>query len=122
MKQLIFPLVLFAACCGCSVGSKSAQSTQSSAQTSVDTPLSVATTSLPGAVEGVEYSATLAAQGGTPPYTWGIASGQLPAGLTLASTGVISGTPTGPGKFNITVQVTDSGAPPAMAQLRAIAK
>ena len=34
---------------------------------------------------GVAYTATLAASGGTPPYTWSIASGALPAGLTLTA-------------------------------------
>lgn len=53
------------------------------------------TSVLPAATAGVAYSATLTAQAGNPPYTWSVASGTLPAGLTLnTSTGVISGTPT----------------------------
>jgi hypothetical protein len=69
-------------------------------------PPSIATTSLPNAMPNTAYSATLAATGGTPPYTWSIASGALPAGLTLApTTGVIAGTPTGSGTSNFTVQV-----------------
>src|SRR5262249_12498648 len=64
-------------------------------------PLTITTTALPGGVVGAAYSATLAASGGTPPYTWAIASGALPAGLTLApSSGVISGTPTASGTSN----------------------
>jgi len=56
---------------------------------------------------GAAYTATLAAAGGTPPYTWSIASGALPAGLTLtAATGVISGTPTATGTASFTVKVT----------------
>jgi alpha-tubulin suppressor-like RCC1 family protein len=53
--------------------------------------LTVTTTSLPPATLGYRYSATLQASGGTPPYLW-IAS-QLPAGLVLSSSGVLSGTP-----------------------------
>ena len=43
-------------------------------------PLTITTTALPAATAGVAYSATLAATGGTPPYTWSLASGTLPAG------------------------------------------
>ena len=43
------------------------------------------------------FSQTLAATGGTPPYTWSVTAGGLPAGLQLNSaTGVISGTPSSP--------------------------
>ncbi|HUZ47004.1 MAG TPA: putative Ig domain-containing protein [Terriglobia bacterium] len=70
---------------------------------------SITTSSLPNGVQNTAYNATLAATGGTTPYTWSITSGSLPAGLTLApSTGVISGTPTGMGKSNFTVQVSDT--------------
>jgi len=58
-------------------------------------PLSITSASpLPGGAVGVAYSQTLAAIGGTTPYTWSITTGALPDGLTLnSSTGVISGTP-----------------------------
>ena len=79
-------------------------------------PLSVSTTSLPAATIGQAYSATLAATGGTSPYTWSVTSGTLPAGLSLnASTGVISGTPTSPGTASFTAGVTDSSSPPQSA-------
>jgi len=71
-------------------------------------PLSIVTSSLPGANTGVAYSQTLVASGGQTPYTWSLNSGSLPAGLSLASGGVISGTPTGTGTSNFTVKVTDS--------------
>jgi len=51
------------------------------------------TTALPNGQVGRAYSATLAAKGGTAPLTWSLAAGTLPAGLTLASNGLISGTP-----------------------------
>ena len=73
-------------------------------------PLSIATTSLPSGTVGIAYSATLAASGGTPPYTpWSINTGALPAGMSLNfSTGVISGTPSVAGTSSFTLQVNDS--------------
>ena len=49
--------------------------------------LTVTTSSLPGGTVGTPYSQTLAASGGTPPYTWALATGTLPAGLTLSTGG-----------------------------------
>lgn len=76
-------------------------------------PLSVTTTTLPGGSQNIVYSTTLAASGGTTPYiAWVVTAGALPAGLTLHSaTGIIDGTPTAFGTFDITVQVTDSTTP-----------
>jgi hypothetical protein len=82
----------------------------------VPAAVEVTTVSLPGAVVGTPYTATLTAGGGVPPYTWSIPAGTLPAGLTLdPTTGVISGTPSAPGNASFTVEVTDSGSPPASA-------
>ena len=73
--------------------------------------LSISTASLSNGEQNVSYSATLAATGGTAPYTWSISSGSLPAVLGLASnTGVISGTPSGTGTTSFTVNVTDSNS------------
>ena len=72
---------------------------------------SVTTSALPGGTQNIAYSATVTATGGTTPYTWSIVSGSLPVGLNLAaSTGAISGTPTGTGTSPFTVQVTDANA------------
>jgi hypothetical protein len=81
-------------------------------------PLSILTTSpLPGGTVGVPYSQTLAATGGTPPYSgWTVTSGSLPAGLNLiAGTGVISGTPTQAGTSNFTIKVVDNATPQGSA-------
>ncbi|HEV2245377.1 MAG TPA: Ig domain-containing protein, partial [Terriglobia bacterium] len=73
--------------------------------------LTITTTSLTNGTQNTAYSATLAATGGTTPYTWSITAGSLPAGLTLnTSTGAITGTPTGTGTSNFTVQVTDANS------------
>ena len=82
----------------------------------INTALQVTTTSLPNGSPSVLYSATLSATGALPPYTWSITQGNLPSGLTLnATSGVISGTPTGPGTSSFTVQASDSETPAATA-------
>jgi len=72
--------------------------------------LDITTTSLPSGQVGKAYSGALTATGGIPPYTWAVASGTLPAGLSLnASTGTISGVPaTAESAAALTVRVTDS--------------
>jgi CSLREA domain-containing protein len=64
---------------------------------------------LPPPTVGVAYSQTLSASGGIAPYTYSISAGALPAGLTLSTTGVISGTATSAGTFNFAVTAKDSG-------------
>ena len=82
--------------------------------------ISITTTSpLASGSVGAAYSQTLTATGGSPPYTWSVASGSLPAGLSLnASTGAITGTPTAVyGPTSITFRVTDSAAATATKSL-----
>ena len=63
---------------------------------------------LPGAAIGAAYSQTLTASGGAGPYSYAVTAGALPAGLTLSPAGVLSGTPTAAGAFNVTVRAMDS--------------
>ncbi len=72
--------------------------------------LAVTTSSLSGATTGTNYSATLKATGGTTPYAWSVVSGTLPSGLSLQSSGLLSGTTNQVGQFSITVQVMDSSS------------
>jgi len=76
-------------------------------------PLSVATGSLPDGTVNMPYTPfTLQASSGVAPYTWSLINGTaLPLGLSLASDGVISGTPIESGMFSFTVQVKDSATP-----------
>ena len=64
------------------------------------------------------YATTLAATGGTAPYTWTVSSGTLPSWASLtASAGVITGTPTAAGTTSFTVNVTDSASDSATQAL-----
>jgi len=70
--------------------------------------LSVTTASLPSGAVGASYVPHgLTASGGTGSYTWSLVSGELPAGLALSTSGVISGMPTVVGTSAFTVQVED---------------
>jgi hypothetical protein len=71
-------------------------------------PVSVKTPTLTDGTVGTPYSQVLSATGGNPPYTWSTVSGALPAGLSLASSGTISGNPPVPGTSSFSVQATDS--------------
>ncbi len=79
--------------------------------------LKVSTSALPNATQGASYSSTLAASGGTLPYTWRMASGSLPAGLSLTSAGAFTGSPTNAGTSTFTAQVTDAASHSATASL-----
>ena len=68
----------------------------------------ITTSSLSNATAGQSYSATLAATGSSP-ITWSVYSGSLPSGLTLSSSGVISGTPAAAGTYTFTVKASNSG-------------
>lgn len=70
----------------------------------------ITTTFLPNGSLNLAYGAALAATGGATLYSWSIASGSLPPGLSLASTGMISGVPSATGTSSFTVQVTDSAS------------
>ncbi len=60
----------------------------------------------PPAVMGKSFSHQLSATGGTGTYTWQVASGSLPDGLSLNSSGLVSGIPAKTGSFTATVRAT----------------
>jgi uncharacterized protein YhjY with autotransporter beta-barrel domain len=76
--------------------------------TGASSSLTVSPANLPNGSQGIVYSQTVTASGGSGPYTYSIISGSLPTGLTLSSGGVISGTPTGSGPSTFTIGATDS--------------
>ena len=72
-------------------------------------PLSFNPVTLPSGSIGQAYSAGLQASGGQAPYSFTLAPGSapLPAGLSLSSSGILSGTPAAAGTFTFTVQAAD---------------
>ena len=71
-------------------------------------PAIVFPTTLAAATYKAAYTASVAATGGAGTLTYSLASGALPAGLTLSAAGAISGTPTVVGTFPITVKAADA--------------
>ncbi len=77
------------------------------------TSLAISTSpTLPQATQNAAYQATLATSGGTGPYTWNLTGGSnLPSGLTLSSSGEITGTVSSSvavENYSFTVEATDS--------------
>jgi uncharacterized protein (TIGR03437 family) len=78
--------------------------------------LSIMTRALPAGVVHFEYPRqVLTASGGAAPYTFAIASGSLPEGLTLTD-GVISGIPTAAGTSSLRIAVTDAAGSQGTAE------
>ena len=63
---------------------------------------------LPPGKLNLRYAGSLAACGGTRPWKFSRASGKLPPGLTLSTTGTLLGTPTKAGTYSFKIKVTDS--------------
>lgn len=84
-----------------------------SLQITVEPPPTITTTILPsGSINGA-YSGTVNATGGVPPFTWSVASGALPPGLSLAASNtssvMIVGTPGSQGAFGpFTIRTVDA--------------
>jgi hypothetical protein len=75
-------------------------------------PFAITTAALPDVIDVVPYDATVTAAGGTGgSYTWTVASGALPPGITLGASGTPSTTLTGSstvtGSYTFTLRVTD---------------
>ncbi|MDX8388894.1 MAG: Ig domain-containing protein, partial [Mariprofundaceae bacterium] len=82
-------------------------------------PVAITTAALPDATNGQVYSTNLTATGGNGTYSWSIAGGVLPTGLSLSpSTGIVTGTPNDiGGTYMVTLQASSSGATPAIASI-----
>src|SRR5207245_6075575 len=85
-------------------------------------PLTVTTTSLPAGTQGAAYNQAVETSGGAGAVTLTVGSGSLATGLSMDSSGHITGTPTGPsGTSSFTVKATDSssaGAQSAVQNMR----
>ena len=69
--------------------------------------LTLAPDVMPAMIVGAAFSQAVTASGGTGPYTYTLAGGAFPAGLTM-TTGTISGTPTTAGPYAFTIRAVDS--------------
>jgi hypothetical protein len=74
-------------------------------------PLTLSSASLPDGNIAIPYSYFPPTQGGLPPYQFSLTSGSLPPGMTVDKKQALQGTPTSGGKYNVTLQVSDSGGP-----------
>jgi hypothetical protein len=68
----------------------------------------ITTTWLPDGKADADYSATIMATGGTPPYRWSILEGYLPNSFALSSDGVLRGRIPYPVAINLTAIVVDA--------------
>ena len=73
----------------------------------------------PTAAVGTAYSYTYTSTGDPVP-TYTLASGSLPPGLTIASTGALSGTPTTAGTYSFTIQAANGTGTPAVSTTQSI--
>jgi hypothetical protein len=69
--------------------------------------LTVAPDALPGGTVRTHYTQTLAASGGSGPYSYSVSLGSVPSGLTLDADGLLAGTPTVGGITSFDVTATD---------------
>jgi large repetitive protein len=78
-------------------------------------PLKITSTSLTPAARGLSYSQQLTSANGTGTINWSLSSGTLPPGITMNSSGVLTGPATTDGTYSFTVQAGDSSTPPQVA-------
>lgn len=74
----------------------------------------ITSSTLANAVAGTAYNQVIMATGGAAPYQFSITGGSLPNGLSLSSTGVLSGTPTMAVPVTVTITVTDMASQQAI--------
>ncbi len=78
-------------------------------------PLVVQTNSVAAANRMLPYTQQLTAGNAVGAVSWSVIGGSLPPGITLAPSGVLSGSATTDGTYAFTLQATDSSTPPQTA-------
>jgi hypothetical protein len=73
----------------------------------INPTIAITTTSLPNWTAAFAYNKTIATTGGTAPITFVTTGGTLPPGVSLSSSGVLSGTPTTAGSYSFDVKATE---------------
>jgi hypothetical protein len=103
--RFAFASLLFVAACGVRSALAGGHADRDA---SAQTPVEVHPESLPAARVRRVYDAQLSATGGIgAPYTFELSLGALPPGLTLSTSGGLTGTPSAKGAFMFTVRATD---------------
>jgi hypothetical protein len=85
--------------------------------TDTDSTPHISTTSLLNATVGAAYNNQLTQDGGVGSVTWSVPSGTLPPGISLSSSGLLSGTTCTKGPYTFTAKVTDSAGNVGMQNL-----
>src|SRR5450759_1933321 len=103
-----------------------AQTATAALAITVNPPINITTTSLPGGLTGSPYSTSVATTGGSGSYSgWALTAGSLPPGITNGSTAAnplnLSGTPTSPGTYNFTWRNCDAVTAQCASQALTIA-
>ncbi len=68
--------------------------------------------SLESPLQGTAYSQAITASAGLAPYSFALAGGSLPPGMSLSADGTVSGTPTDTGDYTFTVTAIDADSCP----------
>ncbi|WP_312772289.1 putative Ig domain-containing protein [Pseudoxanthomonas mexicana] len=81
----------------------------------VQNPTLTLTTPSGTAIQGAPFSQTLSTTGGVAPHDYQLETGAFPAGISISSAGVVSGTTTAaPGSYPVTLRVTDASTGPGV--------
>lgn len=118
-RNLLICVVVALVCVSC--GTMASVSSNPSSAPNPPTPpvtgesFTVTTATLPSATASVGYRTSVTASGGTAPYTWTVASGNLPPGLILdEAQGVITGIPDPAETASFEIQAADSAGQTAV--------
>jgi len=105
---IVLSLILFNACSSNSLPASASGMSAGNPVPNASSSLTISA-ALPPASVGSTYNATVTVTGGTAPYIFSVASGELPTGVLLGdNSGTISGTPSASGNFSFAVSASDS--------------
>ena len=71
---------------------------------------------LPDAIAGRDYPPIGIGTGGVAPYTVAVTFGDLPGGMAVTSSGLLSGRPATAGTYLFALRISDASSPPQIAE------
>jgi hypothetical protein len=92
----------------CSVTMNAAKTATAAFDVAPPTALLITTAAIFDGEVGFQSTQTLVVSNGTAPFTWSVASGNIPPGWTLNTAGVLGGVPTIAGNYSLTIRVQDT--------------